>query len=159
MLPRLTIASKTLIDFISLTPAEQSVVCFLLTKRSMNVKPLRPTAYLSFQDIADATNVKPTTVAKTISILRRKGWIIDAGKLPRTKDSQQRYRWVLTKVHQDFIDTYTTDAQDANLFIYDNYYWRLGGPLGYQKKELDGQRWVDTSTCPEDVSDYLDRLL
>ena len=160
-LPRLTLASTTLKDFISLTRAEQEVIGYLLTRRSMNVRPLHPTCYLTFKEIADATGLKTSTVAKTISILKRKQWILETGYLPHHSGEGRQYKWVIAKVNEDMAETYRTEVMteaptDDTIYRHDGKEWRVGGALGYQFRNIGSERWADKSIPPEPVSTFFE---
>lgn len=157
-LPRLTIASQTLKDFIGLTSTEQAIIHYLLTKRSMNIQPTRPTVYLSFQDIAEAIGRKESTVQKTVTILRQKEWIKECGYLPHRKGERRKYRWTIDKVIKDLVETYASPAENApieeSIYIHEDTEWRLGGAFGYQYRSQGSRLWRDSSNVPERIIDF-----
>ena len=153
-LPRLTIASQTLQDFIDLSRAEQKIIKYLLTRRSMNIRPAHPTAYMTYQEIADATGLKVRSIVNSISTLKRQGWITESGYIPHQQGEPRKHRWVLNKVNADMVDTYRAEAVESETYRHDNREWRVGGALGYQFRRIGSRRWADVYEVPEPVSTF-----
>ena len=176
-LKRITLATDTLRDFIARPPAQQKILIFLLSHRSMRDRPLRPTHYFSYQDIAEETGVKETTVRLSIVYLTKDGWLTRLNQrkkfTPAGKEETQ-FKWTLTKVVEELEQAFHAEAEAEaevaaqaylenldtdDLFLHEERLWRPGGALGWQSKKrqsLNGD-WADTALAPDAVIDFFSK--
>lgn len=124
----------------------------------MRDRPLRPTNYISHEEIAEDTNFSIETIRTRIGYLKKDGWIKE---LTRQKNELTRYRYTLERIQMDIERTFeiededeTVESDDVNIYLHNNRYWRIGGALGYQYRRLHSRMWVDTGEVPNEVENY-----
>ena len=177
MLKRITMATDTLLDFLAIPRAQQRILIFMLSHRSMRQRPERPTNYYSLKDIAEATELSETTVRVSIRKLLKAQWIevISQRNLytPSGKPETQ-WRWTVSKVVHELEKAYekevvedteaeakpaaTHDSTDTDMFLYEDKFWRMApnGWWQHRKPALNGKKedWISTKNPPQAVIDF-----
>ena len=176
-LKRITLATDTLQDFIARPPAQQKILIFLLSHRSMRDRPLRPTHYFSYRDIAEETDLKETTVRFSIASLTKDGWLTilnQRKKFTPTGKPENQFKWTLTKVIEELeqafqaeveaeaevaAQTHLENMEAEDIFLHEEKLWRLGGSLGWQSRKRNSLNggWADTTLAPDAVIDFFSR--
>ena len=106
-LKRITLATETLQEFVSLSAGKQKIIAFLLSKRKTN--------YFSYKDIAEATGLKLDSVRVLIMRLTKQGWITRQSErtqyTPQGTPSERQFRWCLTKVIFQLEESYKREDE------------------------------------------------
>ena len=173
-LNRVTFATDTLREFIALSAAKQKILLLLLGNRNMREKPLRPSRYFSYSEVAERTGLKESSVRVLIIALSRDNWIEAVNQRKQyTVDGrlETQYRWSVIKVilglaraykaetEVDLEDGGTDDVAEApGIFLHEGRFWRQGGELGWQSCKQDSRArvrtWADTMLAPDAVLEY-----
>lgn len=170
-LNRITIATHTLHEFIKLSPAKQKILVFLLERRRMYDKPLRPTNFFSYNDIAEETGLKADSVRVLILDLTKNEWlqVINERRMLTPKGKiEKQFRWCVKKVVKGLDEAYKVEKEqrespefvhpddDPAQFAYEGHFWRQGGAFGWQSRNqvsINGD-WNDRSNPPSAVVEY-----
>ena len=162
---RVTFAIETIASFIEMPPSQQRTLIYLLSRRNMRRRPIRPTAYLSFDNIAENTDLKPRTVENCIRNLQNDNWIREQGR--RKIDGVMSYSWDIHRVReevdkafeQEELDIQSEEAAQPEIFIAENgNAWREGGNSGYQMRLAGKQIWYERYEIPEEVLAYFEAV-
>ena len=170
-LNRVTFAFDTLREFISLSSAKQKILLLLLGNRNMREKPLRPSHYFSYSEIAERTGLKEGSVRVLMISLDNDNWVEKVRQRKKyTVDGrlETQHSWSVIKVilglakayaDNDEVDDEAIDTDEApGIFLHDGKFWRQGGELGWQSRKQDARlhTWSDTMLAPDPVIEYFD---
>ena len=171
-LNRVTFDTETLREFIALSTAKQKILLLLLGNRNMREKPLCPSRYFSYSEIAERTGLKEGSVRVLMITLDTENWVEKVNQRKRyTVDGrlEMQYRWSVIKVILGLAKTYkeeeaaenveTFDTEDTpGIFLHDGRFWRQGGQLGWQSRKQGARshNWTDTMLAPDSVIEYFE---
>ena len=157
-LPRLIFATTTVKAFIELPKRHQAILTELLSHRNMHNKPLCPTSYLSYQVIADATQLKAVTVRRELRELIKADWITEVSY--RHNDGVREFQFDIHKVREelsasfDIVDNAEENANIEGVFEHDGKFWRQGGFLEFQSRLSTSRLWADNPNPPPEVVEH-----
>ena len=170
-LNRVTFAFDTLREFISLSSAKQKILLLLLGNRNMRDKPLRPSHYFSYSEIAERTGLKEGSVRVLMISLDNDNWVEKVRQRKQyTVDGrlETQHSWSVIKVILGLAKVYEEDDEAGNeavdpddtpsIFLHDGKFWRQGGELGWQSRKQSSRlnTWSDTMLAPDPVIEYFD---
>lgn len=162
-LKRLHFSTDILDGFTSLNTGKQRILVFIMARRNMRKPPLRPSNYLSYEDIAEDTGLTADTVRVYILSLKKDGWMKEINR--QNSEGKLRFRWTFPKQDDAWQQTYTdetehefdnyaTEAEANGWLLLEDSFWRVGGELGFQRRGVNSRFWADVINPPKAVTNF-----